>query len=198
MTSAGQLEKVERQIEEAVNKGAKVLAGGRRSRRLGGLYFEPTVLVDVNHDMSVAREETFGPVIPILKVKDPEQALNLANDSPFGLDGSVFSGNRQQAWAIAERLEAGAVCINDSLVNFMITEAPMGGIKQSGFGRRHGADGIRKFCRQKTIVTDRFGLKEEFPWFPASARKTRQMRFLLELFCRSGWRNKWRSFRHLR
>lgn len=198
MNSTAQLEMVERQVNEAVEKGARILAGGRRNGSLGGLYFEPTVLVDVTHDMSVMREETFGPVIPILKVKNPEEALKLANDSRFGLDGSVFSGSREQAWAIAQGLDAGSVCINDSLVNFIITDAPMGGIKESGFGRRHGADGIRKYCRQKTIVTDRFGLKEEFPWFPATAKKTRQMRFLLDVLYRSGWRNKLRAFRRLK
>ncbi len=198
MTSDAQLKKVTSQVEEAVAAGAKVLTGGRPNPHFRGLYYEPTVLVDVNHNMTVLREETFGPVIPIMKVRDAEEPIDLANDSRYGLDGSVFSGSREQAWAIAQRLETGSVCINDSLVNFVITDAPMGGIKESGFGRRHGPDGIRKYCRQKTIVTDRFGLKEEFPWFPASAKKTRQMRFLIELLWRSGWRKKLRAVRHLR
>ncbi len=198
MTSDAQLKKVTSQVDEAVAAGAKVLTGGRPNPNLRGLYYEPTVLIDVNHNMTVLKQETFGPVIPIMKVRDAAEAIDLANDSSYGLDASVFSGSREQAWAIAQRLETGSVCINDSLVNFVITDAPMGGIKESGFGRRHGADGIRKYCRQKTIVTDRFGLREEFPWFPASSKKTRQMRFLIELLWRSGWRKKLRAVRHLR
>jgi acyl-CoA reductase-like NAD-dependent aldehyde dehydrogenase len=197
MTSEAQLRKIETQIDEAVALGAKVLIGGRRNPNFTGLYYQPTVLVDVNQSMSVMREETFGPVIPIMKVKDAEEALQLANDSPYGLGGSVFSRDRSAARQLAEALQSGAVCINDSLVNYIIPEAPMGGIKDSGFGSRHGTEGIRKYCRQKTIVTDRLGLKEEFPWYPASQKKSRQIRHLLRLLCRSGWRNKLRALRGL-
>jgi hypothetical protein len=98
---------------------------------------------------------------------------------------------------LAERLQSGAVCVNDSLVNFIIPEAPMGGRKESGFGYRHGAEGIRKFCHQKTIVVDRFGLKEEFPWYPATAKKARQVRHLLNLLCHSGWRHKLNALKGL-
>jgi len=80
--------------------------------------------------------------------------------------------------------------VNDSLVNFIIPDAPMGGRKESGFGYRHGAEGIRKFCHQKTIVVDRIGLKEEFPWYPATVKKAQQVRHLLNLLCHSGWRHK--------
>ncbi|HEX2228371.1 MAG TPA: succinic semialdehyde dehydrogenase [Candidatus Binatia bacterium] len=191
MTSEMQLRKVIEQVEEAVQLGAKVLVGGKRNRDYPGLYFEPTVLVDVNHKMSIMREETFGPVIPIMKVGSASEAVSLANDSQFGLGASVFCRDRDAASMLAEQIESGAVCVNDSLVNFIIPDAPMGGIKTSGFGYRHGAEGILKYCRQKTVVTDRFGLKEEFPWYPATAKKARQMRHLLPLLCRSGWRNKW-------
>ena len=191
MTSETQLRKVMEQVEEAVQLGAKVLVGGKRNRDYPGLYFEPTVLVDVNHQMSIMREETFGPVIPIMKVGSTSEAVSLANDSPFGLGASVFCRDRGAASMLAEQIESGAICVNDSLVNFIIPDAPMGGIKASGFGYRHGAEGILKYCRQKTVVTDRFGLKEEFPWYPATAKKARQMRHLLPLLCRSGWRNKW-------
>jgi acyl-CoA reductase-like NAD-dependent aldehyde dehydrogenase len=191
MTSEAQLKNVTEQVAEAVQRGARVLVGGRRNPNYPGLYFEPTVLVDVNHDMSIMKDETFGPVIPIMKVSSASEAVRLANDSPYGLGASVFCRDRQAATILAEQIESGAVCINDSLVNYIIPDTPMGGIKESGFGYRHGAEGILKYCRQKTIVTDRFGLKEEFPWYPASEKKTRQMRHLLPLLCRSGWRNKW-------
>ena len=193
MTSEAQLEKIEAQIAEAVAKGARVLTGGRRNPEFEGLYYEPTVLVDVNPSMSVMREETFGPVIPIMKIESAEEALKLANDSRYGLSGSVFSGSKSKSLKIAEGMQCGSVCINDSLVNYIIPDAPMGGLKDSGFGYRHGAEGIRKYCNHKTIVIDRFGLKEEFPWYPASEKKSRQIRHLLRLLCRSGWKNKIRA-----
>jgi acyl-CoA reductase-like NAD-dependent aldehyde dehydrogenase len=190
MTSAEQLKKVESQVEEAVKRGAKILTGGRRGPNTRGLYYQPTVMVDVTHDMEIMREETFGPVIPIVKVKDREEALRLANDSRYGLDSSVFTRDRKAGWEIAEKIEAGSVCINDSLVNFIIPDAPMGGMKDSGLGRRHGADGIRKYCRQKTIVMDRLGLKSEMSWFPNTKRKTDLFRRGLNLLFRSGWKHK--------
>ncbi len=190
MTSEAQLKKVESQVEEAVKRGAKILTGGRRSPDTQGLYYEPTVIVDVNHEMEIIKEETFGPIIPIMKVKDQEEAVRLANDSRYGLDSSVFTGDKKIGWKIAEKIQTGSVCINDSLVNFIIPDVPMGGTKQSGIGRRHGADGIRKYCQQKTIVMDRLGLKSEFIWFPTTKRKTDLLRRGLSLLFRSGWRNK--------
>jgi acyl-CoA reductase-like NAD-dependent aldehyde dehydrogenase len=190
MTSETQINKVEAQVEDAVKKGAKVLCGGRRNPKYIGLYYEPTVLVDVHHGMEIMRDETFGPIIPIMKVTDGEEALRLANDSRYGLDGSIFTRDKDLAWKMAEKIEAGSVCINDSLVNFVIPDAPMGGMKESGIGRRHGAEGIRKYCRQKTIVADRFGLKREFAWFPNTKRTTDFLRTGFRLLYRSGWRNK--------
>ncbi len=194
ITSEAQLKKIEEQVNEAVARGAKALVGGGRNPKLPGLYYQPTVLVDVDHHMKIMSEETFGPVIPIMKVKDAEEALSLANDSRYGLSGSIFSRRESRDRQIAERFQVGAVCINDALVNFIIPDAPMGGVKDSGFGYRHGAEGIRKYCVQKTIVTHRFGPKEEKPWYPASDKKTRQIRFLLALLCHSGWKNKLRAF----
>lgn len=197
MTSEAQLRIIEVQIADALTRGAKILNGGTRNPKFSGFYYEPTVLVDVDHSMSVMRDETFGPIIPIMKVKDAAEALRLANDSRYGLSGSIFSRNASNAWRMAEHLQSGSVCVNDSLVTFVIPDAPMGGWKDSGLGYRHGAEGIRKYCRQKTIVIDRFGLKQEFHWFPGSKRKTRQLRFLLELLCRSGWKNKIRALARL-
>lgn len=190
MTSEAQLIKVESQVGQALQRGAKLLTGGRRRPNSKGLYYEPTVMVDVDHEMEIVREETFGPIIPILKVKNQEEAVRLANDSRYGLDSSVFTRDKKKAWEIAEKIQAGSVCINDSLVNFVIPDAPMGGIKESGLGRRHGTEGIRKYCRQKTIVMDRLGLKSEFTWFPTTNLKTGLFRRGLRLLFRSGWRNK--------
>jgi acyl-CoA reductase-like NAD-dependent aldehyde dehydrogenase len=197
LTSEAQLKTIAAQVDAAVARGAKALTGGRRNPTLAGFYYEPTVLVDIDHSMTIMTEETFGPVIPIMKVSDSEEALRLANDSRYGLSSSLYAGDRIAAEKLAAQLQSGAVCINDSLVNFIIPDAPMGGRKDSGFGYRHGAEGIRKFCHQKTIVIDRFGLKAEFPWYPATKKKEHQVRHLLNLLCHSGWRHKWRALTDL-
>ncbi len=193
MTSEAQFQKVSNQVSEALQRGAKALTGARPNPKFSGLYYEPTVLVDVNHDMAVIQEETFGPVLPIIKVRDAEEAIRLANDSRYGLDACIFTRDKEKARWMADQLVAGSVCINDGLVNYIIPDTPMGGVKESGFSRRHGVEGIRKYCRQKSIVIDRFGQKSEFPWFPASEKKTLQVRRLISLFWRSGWKNKLRS-----
>jgi acyl-CoA reductase-like NAD-dependent aldehyde dehydrogenase len=190
MSFPPQLEKVERQVADAVAKGAKVLAGGRRNPAYPGLYYEPTLLTDVTHDMEVMRDETFGPVIPIMKVADEEEAIRLANDSRYGLGASIFTRDAARGRAIARRIEAGAICVNDAIVHFAVTELPMGGVKESGIGRRHAAEGIRKFCYQKSVVVDRFGLKSELTWFPSTARKLNGLKRVMNLLYRSGWRKK--------
>jgi acyl-CoA reductase-like NAD-dependent aldehyde dehydrogenase len=192
MTSEEQFKKVSSQVAEAIARGAKALNGGGVNPKLGGFYYAPTVLVNVNHEMAVATEETFGPVIPIIKVRDEEEAVRLANDSRYGLDACIFTRDKRKALQLADRLHTGTVCINDGLVNYIIPDTPMGGVKDSGYGRRHGPEGIRKYCYQKTVVIDRFGLKSDFPWFPASEKKTTQMRRLISLLWRSGWKNKLR------
>ena len=97
-------------------------------------------------------EETFGPTLPIMKVADAEEAVRLANDSPYGLGASVFSRDAARGEAIARRIEAGAANVNDAMINYTVLELPMGGAKASGLGSRHGAGGIRKYCSQQAIV----------------------------------------------
>jgi acyl-CoA reductase-like NAD-dependent aldehyde dehydrogenase len=192
MTFPPQLKKVEQHVADAVQKGATVLTGGRRNPNLPGLFYEPTVLTGVTHEMAIMTEETFGPVIPIMKVRDAEEGLRLANDSRYGLTASVWTKDREHAQVLSRRLQAGSVCVNDCLVNFAVTEAPMGGIKESGLGVRHGAQGIRKFCRQQTVVIDRFGASKEINWYPTSKRKGALFRRALNLY-RSGLWNKLRA-----
>lgn len=197
MTSEEQLRKVAAQVEEAVARGARALTGGRRNPSLPGFYYEPTVLVGVDHSMTIMTEETFGPVIPLVEVQDADEALRLANDSRFGLSAAIFSRDTARGSQLARELQSGSVSVNDTLVSYIVTDAPMGGLKESGFGYRHGAEGIRKFCQQKTLVIDRLGLKREFHWYPASLQKARQVRHLLNLLCRSGWRYKLRALKGL-
>ena len=169
-----QLELIEDHVRDAVEKGARVLVGGH-ARRDGGRYFEPTVLVDVDHSMKAMTEETFGPTLPVMRVHDAEEALRLANDSPYGLAASIWTRDARRGEALARRIETGAVCVNDAMLNYFALEAPMGGRKASGLGSRHGAGGIRKYCAQQTILTTRLALKREPHMFPYRAGVTRAL-----------------------
>ncbi len=171
MTFPPQLDIVEDHVRDAVERGARVLVGGHRH---DGKYFEPTVLVDVDHTMKIMQEETFGPTLPIMKVADAEEAVRLANDSPYGLAGSVFSRDTARGEEIARRVDSGAVCVNDAVINFAALELPMGGVKASGLGSRHGAHGIRKYCSEQALmITPRLALKREPHFFPYSKRGTK-------------------------
>ncbi len=164
MTSPNQSAIVEDHVNDALENGAKALTGGKRVEGPGD-YFEPTVLVDVDHSMKVMRDETFGPVVGVMKVRDSEEALRLANDTRYGLSGSVF-GEKERAERVARRVECGAVNVNDVLVNYLASDVPMGGWKESGIGFRHGEYGIKKYCRPESIVATRFGGKREPTWYP--------------------------------
>jgi len=181
MTFPPQVDVVERHVRDAEAKGARVLVGGHRGER-DGSWFEPTVLVDVDHTMDAMREETFGPMLPIMKVRDAEEAVRLANDSPYGLCGAVFSRDVARGEAVARRLDTGAVCVNDALVNYSALELPMGGAKASGMGSRHGPGGIRKYAQQQALLVSRLHPKRDLYTYPYSAkmtaRLTRLIRFL--------------------
>jgi succinate-semialdehyde dehydrogenase/glutarate-semialdehyde dehydrogenase len=152
-----QLAIIEDHMTDAVAKGARVLVGGRRNPKLAGLYYEPTVVVDVSHDMELMRKETFGPIVAIQKVRDDEEALRLANDSEYGLNGNVWTTDAEKGQRLAERMETGGVCVNDMAITYGIPEAPFGGVKASGVGQVNGAQGIRGYCHAHPILADRKG-----------------------------------------
>jgi acyl-CoA reductase-like NAD-dependent aldehyde dehydrogenase len=170
MATQIQLEIVEAQVRGAEAAGARVMAGGHRASQ--GLFFEPTVLVDVDHSMACMREETFGPILPIVRVADADEAVRLANDSPYGLSASVWSENEDRARQIARQLETGAVNINNVMINLFQFGLPQGGWKQSGVGSRlGGAHGMLKYCRAQSITADRMALKREPYWYPVTPRR---------------------------
>lgn len=178
MTWDRQTEIVEERIKSAVAQGAKVRTGGKRSGQ--GLQFLPTVISDCKHDMDVMKKEIFGPILPIAKVADDEEAVRLANDSHMGLAAYVFSRDTARARRIAERIEAGTVMVNDCLLTFGAPETPWGGVKQSGIGRTHADAGLRELCQLRHVNYDRLSLGKELWWYPYSGDVYRQTLKLLK------------------
>jgi acyl-CoA reductase-like NAD-dependent aldehyde dehydrogenase len=174
ITFPKQLDIIEDHVNDAIAHGARAVVGGHRKEG-AGQFFEPTVLVDVTPDMKAMREETFGPTLPIMKVADAEEAIRLANDSPYGLAASVFTKDVKRGEEIARRVESGAVCVNDAMMNYAALELPMGGWKESGLGSRHGAGGIRKYTRQQSILVSRLHPKKDVHMFPYKAKTTQRL-----------------------
>jgi acyl-CoA reductase-like NAD-dependent aldehyde dehydrogenase len=191
ITFPPQLQTIESHVADAIDKGARVLAGGHAVQPAGGgRFYEPTVLVDVDHTMACMTEETFGPTLPIMRVADAEEAVRLANDSPYGLGASVFSRDVARGEEIARRLDTGAANVNDAMINYTVLELPMGGAKASGLGSRHGAGGIRKYCSQQAIVvTPKLALKREPFMYPYKSRTSRLLAGLFKLLYGRGRRD---------
>jgi len=189
MTFPPQVGTVEDHVNDALAKGAKAITGGHRGEGPGH-FFEPTVMVDVDHSMKIMQQETFGPTLPIMKVKDANEALRLANDTSYGLGGSVFSRDTARGRAIAGRVNSGAVCVNDACMNLAALELPLGGVKASGLGSRHAAGGIRKYCSQQAmLITPRLALKRDLHFFPNSRKRTMRLNRLLKLLYGRGKRD---------
>ncbi len=166
LTMPRQLEIIESQIRDAVQKGARLLVGGRRNPNLAGQFFEPTVVVDCDHTMDLVQKETFGPVMTILRVHSEEEAIRLANDSSYGLGSSVFTKSRRRAERMAKGISAGMTVVNDYGIAYMVQSAPFGGVRISGFGRINGREGLRSCCHVKTVVTDKLPIHLPMSLYP--------------------------------
>ncbi|MGE2814335.1 aldehyde dehydrogenase family protein [Mycobacterium heidelbergense] len=189
MATEQQLYTVAAHVQDAVSKGAKVLAGGTAADE--GLFYRPTVLVDVDHSMACMREETFGPTLPVMKVRNAQHAVELANDSIYGLSGSVWTSDKAKGMALARQMNAGAVNINNVFMNVFQFPAPMAGWSESGIGARNGgASGIRKYCKTKSIVADRVSPKKELFWYPYTPRKGRVQSLAARLLGAKDWRRR--------
>ncbi len=182
MTILSQLETVEEHIKDAVEKGAHVQHGGARIEEYPGYFFQPTVLSGVDHSMKVMKEETFGPVLPIMVFSEQEEAVSLANDSDYGLTASVWTRDKKMAAWMAERIEAGTITVNDHMYSFAEPGAIWGGIKQTGRGYSHGPFGLQELVNIKFISHDFSRKKTQTWWYPYSAQWPKLLEKALELF----------------
>lgn len=189
LANDSQMAIVERHVADAVEKGARILTGGARAEH--GLFYPPTVLVDVDHTMACMREETFGPLLPIMKVADENEAVTLANDSNYGLSASVWTSSAARAERVSTRIDAGGVNVNNAMTHVFQFPLPMGGWKDSGLGNRMGGpEGIRKYCRTQAVVSEKLGLDNEMHWYPYSARKGNLVSRALRLLEMHDWRRR--------
>ncbi|WP_460366386.1 succinic semialdehyde dehydrogenase [Actinocorallia lasiicapitis] len=157
LTYPRQLETVSAHVDQAVAKGATVVAGGKARPDLGPLFYEPTILTDVTTDMDLCAGETFGPVVAVYKFATEEEAIERSNDTPYGLNASVWTRNLARGRRVAARIQAGTVNINEGYGSAMAShDAPMGGMKQSGVGRRHGSEGLLKYTEVQTIASQQY------------------------------------------
>ncbi len=182
-TSPAQAAVVRRHLADAIARGATALVGG-------GDGTGPAVLTDIDHDMLCMTEETFGPLLPVVRVHDEDEAVRLANDSRYGLSAVVFSGDRHRAERIARRIEAGAVNINDVFANLFTLALPQAGWKESGLGARGGSDAVSKFCRSQAIVAARVGFTSELTWYPYTPLRRAIMRRVSRLIGARGLRRR--------
>ncbi len=181
ITTERQMESIQKQIDDALTKGAHILAQSQLPGQKEWKNFMPaTVLMDVTHDMDVMKHETFGPVLAVMPFDSEDQALKLANDSYLGLTGSVWSANRAKAKKLATQIKAGAVTINDHLMSHGLAETSWGGFNQSGIGRTHGEAGFMEMTQSQFIVDDWLGnLNRDLWWQPYSAELYNGLKGLL-------------------
>jgi succinate-semialdehyde dehydrogenase/glutarate-semialdehyde dehydrogenase len=182
MSSEKQLKIVENHVGEAVQKGAQVLTGGERVNDSGGWFHQPTVVTNVDHSMELMTEETFGPVLPIMTFKTDDEAVQLANDSVYGLTASVFTSDIRRGRALAERIDAGTVMVNEVVYTHAVAQTPWGGVKQSGYGRTHGRLGLLELITPQHIHVNSIPGVPDVWWFRYTSRAAALFRSFAHYF----------------
>ena len=186
MISQKQLEIVERQVLKAVEAGAHAICGGHRLPDLGANFFAPTIVTDIPAEADLWCEETFGPVLAIAPFESDAEAIVRANDSDFGLAASVWTRNRSRGEHVARQIQAGAVLVNDLLTSFGMSEAPHGGVKDSGIGRTHGMIGLREMLQPKFVAVERMPQLKQMWWFRYTPQLKEQMSGFVDLMFGKG------------
>lgn len=175
-----QLPIIERHIADAKAKGAEIVIGGEADTT-NGLFYKPTFVRNVDHSMELMREETFGPIVSVMRVKDEEEAIGLANDSHYGLSGSVWTRNIPRGIEIAKRMETGSVIINDASMAYGAPEAPFGGMKDSGVGHVNGLGALRSYTHQQPILVHRWAQRSERVWYPHTPKTIEEIDGLIRI-----------------
>lgn len=201
LTMTSQLRVVEQQLEDAKQKGAKVLTGGEKLNTRG-LFFAPTLLADTTPDMKVRTEETFGPLKPIIAFDRIEEAIAIANASEYGLSGSVYTQDPEEGRSIARRLKTGSVNINEGMITLAFPDLPFGGVKKSGIGRNHGIEGLRAFTDIKSITEYHGKVKRELMWYPIPENGDQLAEHAIKMYYSAGPMKKigglWAAFNQVR
>jgi len=182
MTNERQLQIVEDHIGDAVERGAQVRTGGHRLNDSRGWFHQPTVMTGVDHSMKLMRDETFGPVLPIMTFKTDDEAIRLANDSIYGLTASVFTGDLARGKRIAEKIDAGTVMINEVVYTHAVAQTPWGGVKQSGYGRTHGGQGLLELVSAQHVHVNAMPRLPDVWWFPYTKRAGKLFRSFARRF----------------
>lgn len=173
-----QFMKIESHIEDALQKGAKIAFGGKK---LDDFHFEPTILRDITKDMKIFYEETFGPVLGVMRFRGEDELVEIANSTEYGLNGSIWTKDLKKAKNFLNKIDTGSICVNDCLTNYLISDLPFGGVKKSGIGRVHGIEGVRAFAKMQSVMIHKFGFKRELWWYPYMERVERIFLKLMDI-----------------
>lgn len=193
-----QLDIIEKAVDGALAQGARLVTGGKRTLADTGDYYEPTILADVTPDMDIAREEVFGPVMLLMRFRDDDQAVEIANDVSYGLSSSVFSKDHARAREIVDRLETGMSSVNEfGGITYMAQDLTFGGVKESGFGRMNGREGLRSMCNIKAVLEDRFPIHQPTKMYPVKPALYGTVGGALDLVYGRGLQQRWRGLLRL-
>lgn len=194
ITTAAQIRIIDNQVREAVEQGAQVVVGGQMVEEKGGRCYLPTILTNVTPEMRIVKDETFGPVLAVMSVDSDAEAVAHANASPYGLTGSVWTRNKVRGLAIARQLQVGHASVNDHVVTASYPQLPWGGVKDSGYGRTRGDEGLLEMTTTQGISVERFEpLPSELTWYPYTPSKNKLLRRIIQFLYASTWQDRLRA-----